>query len=205
MFASIARPVRPAEPLLSLNIDRLLAAVHDPDGAARAGRAGARLLHRDGRPGPGLRPGRRGAVAGRRRRLLPRDAGRSATRRSARPGPAGRVTLIEGDTQRLPVPSDTFGVVTVAFGLRNVGRHRPRDRRDDPRRPAGREGGDPRVLAAPRAGPRPALSRASSARSCPGSARRSPRTSTTPTTTCPRACCSSPTARRCSTCSPRGA
>jgi demethylmenaquinone methyltransferase/2-methoxy-6-polyprenyl-1,4-benzoquinol methylase len=30
------------------------------------------------------------------------------------------VVLIEGDTQRLPLPSDTFGVVTVAFGLRNV-------------------------------------------------------------------------------------
>ena len=35
-------------------------------------------------------------------------------------GAGGRVTLIEGDTQRLPVPSDAFGVVTVAFGLRNV-------------------------------------------------------------------------------------
>lgn len=32
----------------------------------------------------------------------------------------GRVRLIEGDTQRLPVPSDTFGIVAVAFGLRNV-------------------------------------------------------------------------------------
>jgi demethylmenaquinone methyltransferase / 2-methoxy-6-polyprenyl-1,4-benzoquinol methylase len=32
----------------------------------------------------------------------------------------GRITLVEGDTQRLPVPSDTFGVVSVAFGLRNV-------------------------------------------------------------------------------------
>ncbi|QEH37061.1 UbiE/COQ5 methyltransferase [Aquisphaera giovannonii] len=31
-----------------------------------------------------------------------------------------RVTLVEGDTQRLPVPSNTFGVVCVAFGLRNV-------------------------------------------------------------------------------------
>ena len=30
------------------------------------------------------------------------------------------VILVEGDTQRLPLPSDTFGVVTVAFGLRNV-------------------------------------------------------------------------------------
>jgi demethylmenaquinone methyltransferase/2-methoxy-6-polyprenyl-1,4-benzoquinol methylase len=32
----------------------------------------------------------------------------------------GTVILVEGDTQRLPLPSDTFGVVTVAFGLRNV-------------------------------------------------------------------------------------
>jgi demethylmenaquinone methyltransferase/2-methoxy-6-polyprenyl-1,4-benzoquinol methylase len=33
---------------------------------------------------------------------------------------AERITLVEGDAQRLPVPSDTFGVVSVAFGLRNV-------------------------------------------------------------------------------------
>lgn len=32
----------------------------------------------------------------------------------------GRILLVEGDAQALPVPSDTFGVVTVAFGLRNV-------------------------------------------------------------------------------------
>ena len=63
--------------------------------------------------------GRR-AVAGGRVGLLPRDARRSATTRSARRRPEGRVTLIEGDTQRLPLPDDTFGVVTVAFGLRNV-------------------------------------------------------------------------------------
>jgi demethylmenaquinone methyltransferase/2-methoxy-6-polyprenyl-1,4-benzoquinol methylase len=37
-----------------------------------------------------------------------------------RAGAAGRVVLVEGDTQRLPLPDDTFGVVTVAFGLRNV-------------------------------------------------------------------------------------
>lgn len=30
------------------------------------------------------------------------------------------VVLVEGDTQRLPLPTNTFGVVTVAFGLRNV-------------------------------------------------------------------------------------
>jgi demethylmenaquinone methyltransferase / 2-methoxy-6-polyprenyl-1,4-benzoquinol methylase len=35
-------------------------------------------------------------------------------------GALGRMTLVEGDTQRLPVPSNTFGVVSVAFGLRNV-------------------------------------------------------------------------------------
>ncbi len=35
-------------------------------------------------------------------------------------GARGRVTLVEGDAQHLPVPSDTFGVVSVAFGLRNV-------------------------------------------------------------------------------------
>jgi demethylmenaquinone methyltransferase/2-methoxy-6-polyprenyl-1,4-benzoquinol methylase len=38
----------------------------------------------------------------------------------ARAGASGRVRLVEGDAQRLPLPSDTFGVVTVAFGLRNV-------------------------------------------------------------------------------------
>jgi demethylmenaquinone methyltransferase/2-methoxy-6-polyprenyl-1,4-benzoquinol methylase len=35
-------------------------------------------------------------------------------------GAEARVTLIEADTQRLPLPSNTFGVVCVAFGLRNV-------------------------------------------------------------------------------------
>jgi demethylmenaquinone methyltransferase/2-methoxy-6-polyprenyl-1,4-benzoquinol methylase len=31
-----------------------------------------------------------------------------------------RITLVEGDTQRLPLPAGTFCVVSVAFGLRNV-------------------------------------------------------------------------------------
>jgi demethylmenaquinone methyltransferase / 2-methoxy-6-polyprenyl-1,4-benzoquinol methylase len=35
-------------------------------------------------------------------------------------GAGERIALLEGDTQQLPVPSDTFGVVSVAFGLRNV-------------------------------------------------------------------------------------
>jgi demethylmenaquinone methyltransferase/2-methoxy-6-polyprenyl-1,4-benzoquinol methylase len=32
----------------------------------------------------------------------------------------GRLQLIEADTQRLPLPSNTFAIVSVAFGLRNV-------------------------------------------------------------------------------------
>jgi demethylmenaquinone methyltransferase/2-methoxy-6-polyprenyl-1,4-benzoquinol methylase len=35
-------------------------------------------------------------------------------------GAADRINLVSGDTQRLPLPSDTFGVVSVAFGLRNI-------------------------------------------------------------------------------------
>ncbi len=35
-------------------------------------------------------------------------------------GAAGRITLVEGDAQRLPLPGDLFAVVSVAFGLRNV-------------------------------------------------------------------------------------
>ncbi len=45
------------------------------------------------------------------------ELGASKVRRN---GAGDRVILIEGDTQKLPVPSDTFGVVSVAFGLRNV-------------------------------------------------------------------------------------
>lgn len=40
--------------------------------------------------------------------------------KSERAGASKRLILVEGDTQRLPLPSDTFSVVTVAFGLRNV-------------------------------------------------------------------------------------
>jgi demethylmenaquinone methyltransferase/2-methoxy-6-polyprenyl-1,4-benzoquinol methylase len=32
-----------------------------------------------------------------------------------------RITLVESDALRLPLPNDTFGIVSVAFGLRNVG------------------------------------------------------------------------------------
>ena len=35
-------------------------------------------------------------------------------------GADSSVVLVEGDAQRLPMPADSFGVVAVAFGLRNV-------------------------------------------------------------------------------------
>ena len=40
--------------------------------------------------------------------------------KARRAGASGRVTLVEADAQNLPFPNDTFGVVCVAFGLRNV-------------------------------------------------------------------------------------
>ena len=114
-------------------------------------------------------------------------------------GAAGRVVLVEGDTQRLPLPGDTFGVVTVAFGLRNVAdTARGIDEMIRVARPGG-QGRDPRILQAARGDPRRGCIWPSSATSCPGSARRSPPTTTTPTATCRPACSSSRTARRCST------
>ena len=45
------------------------------------------------------------------------EIGRDKVRKA---GASRRVTLLEGDAQHLPAPDDTFGVVSVAFGLRNV-------------------------------------------------------------------------------------
>jgi demethylmenaquinone methyltransferase/2-methoxy-6-polyprenyl-1,4-benzoquinol methylase len=43
-----------------------------------------------------------------------------ARAKADRRGASGRVRFIEADTQRLPFAADTFQLVTVAFGLRNV-------------------------------------------------------------------------------------
>lgn len=43
-----------------------------------------------------------------------------APAKSQRAGADGRILWAEADTQRLPAPDDSFGIVSVAFGLRNV-------------------------------------------------------------------------------------
>ena len=70
--------VRFSQPLAQPQHRSFLANVHDSGRRAGGGCPGARLLHRHGRPGAGIRPCRRGPFADRRNRLLPRDA---------RPGP----------------------------------------------------------------------------------------------------------------------
>ena len=45
------------------------------------------------------------------------DIGRE---KAARAGAADRVTFLTADTESLPLPSETFQIVSVAFGLRNV-------------------------------------------------------------------------------------
>lgn len=45
------------------------------------------------------------------------DIGR---RKSAKVGADGRISFLEADAQSLPLPSDAFQIVSVAFGLRNV-------------------------------------------------------------------------------------
>jgi demethylmenaquinone methyltransferase/2-methoxy-6-polyprenyl-1,4-benzoquinol methylase len=40
--------------------------------------------------------------------------------KAAKAGAAERITFLEADTQSLPLPSDSFQIVSVAFGLRNV-------------------------------------------------------------------------------------
>ena len=123
-------------------------------------------------------------------------------RRSARPGPTERVTLDRGRHAAPAVARRHVRRRHRRVRPAERPRHRARDRRDDPRGPAGREGGDPGVLAADGAGAGPALSRvlpAGPSAGRPGARPEHP--GRLPLLARP-ACCSSPTARRCSTCWP---
>jgi len=119
MFASIARRYDLLNHLLSLNIDR----------------SWRRFTTRTVPPEPGvpvldcctgtadLALAYDRAAAGRSpivgadfcREML--EIGREKVRKA---GASSRVMILEGDARYLPVPDDTFGVVSVAFGLRNV-------------------------------------------------------------------------------------
>jgi demethylmenaquinone methyltransferase / 2-methoxy-6-polyprenyl-1,4-benzoquinol methylase len=119
MFASIARRYDFLNHLLSLNIDRswrtFTTRVAAPEPGAPVldcctGTADLALAY--------------DRAAGGQSRIVGTDfcremllQGRAKVQRA---NAGGRVTLVEGDAQRLPAPSDTFGVVSVAFGLRNV-------------------------------------------------------------------------------------
>jgi len=43
-----------------------------------------------------------------------------ARKKAARAGAGDRVTFLEADAQKLPLPDEVFQIVCVAFGLRNV-------------------------------------------------------------------------------------
>jgi demethylmenaquinone methyltransferase / 2-methoxy-6-polyprenyl-1,4-benzoquinol methylase len=119
MFASIARRYDLLNHLLSLNIDRawrtFTTRTVPPEPGVPVldcctGTADLALAY--DRAGQGRSP-----IVGTDfcREML--EIGRSKVKKA---GASGRVTLVEGDARHLPAPDDTFGVVSVAFGLRNV-------------------------------------------------------------------------------------
>jgi demethylmenaquinone methyltransferase/2-methoxy-6-polyprenyl-1,4-benzoquinol methylase len=120
MFASIARRYDFLNHLLSLNIDRSWRTFTTRIAAPQAGApildcctGTADLALAYDRAAGGASP----IVATdfcREMLVLGRD-------KVKRANASARITLIESDAQRLPLPSDTFGIVSVAFGLRNVG------------------------------------------------------------------------------------
>jgi demethylmenaquinone methyltransferase/2-methoxy-6-polyprenyl-1,4-benzoquinol methylase len=119
MFASIAGRYDLLNHLLSLNIDRLwrrftTRTVPPEPGVpvldCCTGTADLALEYH--RAGKGRSP-----VVG---SDFCREMLRIGHRKVGKAGASGQVTLVEADTLKLPLPSDFFGVVTVAFGLRNV-------------------------------------------------------------------------------------
>jgi demethylmenaquinone methyltransferase/2-methoxy-6-polyprenyl-1,4-benzoquinol methylase len=119
MFAAIARRYDLLNHLLSLNIDRrwrrFTTRVVPPEAGVPVldcctGTADLALAYH--RAGRGLAP-----IVGSDFCHEMLGIGQEKVQRA---GASGRVTLIEADTQRLPFANDTFGIVAVAFGLRNV-------------------------------------------------------------------------------------
>jgi demethylmenaquinone methyltransferase/2-methoxy-6-polyprenyl-1,4-benzoquinol methylase len=120
MFASIARRYDFLNHLLSLNIDRSWRTFTTRIAAPSAG-----ALILDCCTGTADLALAYDRASGGRSRIVGTDfchemlvLGREKIRRA---NASARITLVEGDAQRLPLPSDTFAIVSVAFGLRNVG------------------------------------------------------------------------------------
>jgi demethylmenaquinone methyltransferase/2-methoxy-6-polyprenyl-1,4-benzoquinol methylase len=119
MFASIAGRYDFLNHLLSLNIDRLWRRF-----TTRAVRPEPGVAILDCCTGTGDLALAYDRAAGGRCPIVGADFCRPMLERGLvkvrRAGAEGRIRLIEADAQRLPLPDDTFGVVTVAFGLRNI-------------------------------------------------------------------------------------
>ena len=119
MFGEIAARYDFLNHLLSLGIDvywrwRTVRKVPPAGDAPDPGR-----VHRHGRPGAGLSPGRRRPDAGRRRRLLPSDAGDRPAARPRMPAPT-QITFVEADAQQLPFRRQLVSDRVRGLRLRNV-------------------------------------------------------------------------------------
>ena len=120
MFGQIAPCYDLLNHLLSLNIDKLLA---DATDAARAARPADTARSSTSAPAPATWPSPIDrAASGPCRSSAPTSATRCWSRGRRRPSrPARRRSASSRPTpRRLPFPDDTFQIVTVAFGLRNV-------------------------------------------------------------------------------------
>ena len=120
MFGSIARRYDFLNHLLSLNIDRSWRTFTTRVAAPEPG-----SLILDCCTGTADLALAYDRAAGGRSRIIAADFCREmlvlGREKVGKAGASSRITLIESDAQRLPLPTDTFGIVSVAFGLRNVG------------------------------------------------------------------------------------
>ncbi len=121
MFGQIAGRYDFLNHLLSLGIDHYWRWRTVRTRAALGLAPDPRCLHRHRRPGARVRPRSRPENANRRRRFLSRNAGdRRGRKRISAGADVSHRRSSKPTPKSLPVPSDAFQIVCVAFGLRNV-------------------------------------------------------------------------------------